>query len=255
MEARNVILKLTNVNKTFILSENRKDGLKHKLFSLFSNAHEKRSLHALKNISLEIYKGETIGIIGGNGSGKSTLTKIMTGTYLPDKNGIVERHGTVMLMNLGVGMSHELTARQNIYISSSVLGMKRKIIDQHVDEILAFAELEDFADTKIKFFSTGMIQRLSFSVAVNAGADIIFLDEVFAVGDEKFRRRAIEVLEKNWINERTVVMVSHGLANISKYCDRCIYLKKGDLVFFGDSKEAIRLYQEDNESDSPQTSE
>lgn len=245
MEAREIALRLTGVDKTFTLSETRTDSLKHKLFSLFSNAHEQRWLYALKKVSLEVYKGETIGIIGGNGSGKTTLTKIMAGTYLPDIGGKVERHGSVMLMNLGVGMSHELTARQNIYISSSVLGMKRKEIDKRVDEMLAFAELEDFADTKIKYFSTGMIQRLSFSVAVNAGADIIFLDEVFAVGDEKFKQRATEVLEKNWMKNRTVVMVSHGLENIHKYCDRCIYLRKGEMVFFGDSAEAIRLYQED----------
>jgi ABC-type polysaccharide/polyol phosphate transport system ATPase subunit len=149
-------------------------------------------------------------------------------------------------MNLGVGMSHELTAVENIYINGSALGLKKKKIETLVDKILEFAGIEDFANTKIKYFSTGMIQRLSFSIAVNAGAEIIFLDEVFAVGDEKFKQKAVKVFEKAWLEARTVVMVSHSLGNIAKYCDRAVYLKKGKMVFLGDAREAVELYQKDN---------
>src|SRR5690606_8261638 len=109
----------------------------------------------------------------------------------------------------------------------------------------AFAELEEFADTKIKYYSSGMIQRLSFSIAVNAGAEILFLDEVFAVGDIKFKKKAIEVFEQSWIEGRTVIMVSHSLENIIKYCNRCLYLKKGEMQYFGDPKIAIEMYKKD----------
>lgn len=241
---KEVAIELKYVNKTFSIQEHKMDSLKTKLFNLFGSNSTKK-FHALKKINLEIYKGETIGLIGRNGSGKSTLTKIMAGTYIPDKGGIVNRFGSMMLMNLGVGMSHELTARQNIYISGSVLGLKKKQIHGLVDKILAFAQLEEFADTKIKHFSTGMIQRLSFSIAVNAGADIIFLDEVFAVGDQKFREKAVQVFEKNWIQNKTSILVSHSLQNIRKYCNRTIYLKKGEVAFFGETEEALRLYHED----------
>lgn len=241
---KEIALQLKYVNKTFAIQEHKMDSLKTRIFNLF-NPNQVKKFHALKSINLEIYKGETIGLIGRNGCGKSTLTKVMAGTYIPDKGSIVNRFGSMMLMNLGVGMSHELTARQNIYISGSVLGLKKKQIHGLVDPILKFAELEEFADTKIKLYSTGMIQRLSFSIAVNAGADIIFLDEVFAVGDQKFRNKAIEVFEKSWIEGRTVVMVSHSLQNIRKYCNRTIYLKKGELAYFGDTQEALKRYEED----------
>ena len=236
---------MRNVSKTFSLLENKSDSIKQKLFNLFSHGNATRDFVALKEVNLDIHKGETIGLIGRNGSGKTTLTKIMSGSYLPDKGGIVERKGNSMLMNLGVGMSHELTAIQNIYISGSVLGMKKNVLEKKIPEILKFAELEEFADTKIKNYSSGMVQRLSFSIAVNAGADILFLDEVFAVGDLKFRQKAIEVFEKSWIDGRTVIMVSHSLANIQKYCNRCLYLKNGEVQYFGDPKTAIEMYKED----------
>lgn len=240
-----IVLQLSNVSKTFLLSENKSDSIKQKLFNLFSHGNSNREFKALENITLGIHKGETIGLIGRNGSGKTTLTKIMSGSYIPDEGGTVERKGTTMLMNLGVGMSHELTAIQNIYISGSVLGLKKSVLEQKIPEILKFGELEEFADTKIKYYSSGMIQRLSFSIAVNAGADILFLDEVFAVGDIKFKKKAIEVFEKSWIEGRTVIMVSHSLSNIEKYCNRCIYLKDGKIKFFGEPKEAIKMYKED----------
>lgn len=242
-EKREIAILLKNVNKTFHLSD--KADFKHKLLGVFGK-YGTRDLKALVDINLEISKGERFGIIGANGSGKTTLTKIMSGAFVSDKGGVVERNGSSLLMNLGVGMSHELTARENIFVSGSALGMRIKDIESIFDEIVKFAELEEFVNTKIKHYSSGMIQRLSFSIAVNAGADIIFLDEVFAVGDEKFRRKAIKVFEQAWLEGRTVVMVSHSLGNIQKYCDRAIYLKKGKTVFIGDAKEAVRLYQEDN---------
>ncbi len=150
-------------------------------------------------------------------------------------------------MNLGVGMSHELTARENVYVSSSVMGMKIKEVDAIFDEIIAFAEIEGFVDTKIKFFSSGMVARLAFSIAVKAGADIMFLDEIFAVGDAKFQDKAIKVFESSWIQGRTVILVSHSMEVIKKYCTRAAFLKHGELIYYGDTEKAIDLYMQDNQ--------
>jgi ABC-type polysaccharide/polyol phosphate transport system ATPase subunit len=149
-------------------------------------------------------------------------------------------------MNLGVGMSHQLTARENIYISSSVLGLKIKEIDAIFDQIVDFAELRDFVDTKIKYFSSGMVARLGFSIAVNAGADIMFLDEIFAVGDMKFQEKAIKVFESSWIEGKTVILVSHSMDVVQKYCSRTAFMKNGSLMYFGDTDKAIQMYIEDN---------
>jgi len=234
-----------NISKTFQITEDSHNTVKHRLFNLFNPPRAKK-IPALKNMSLDVMKGESIGLIGRNGSGKSTLTKLLAGVYKTD-TGSIDINGSTMLMNLGVGMSHELTARENIYVSGSVLGLKIKEIDAIFDEIIDFAELRDFIDTKIKFFSSGMVARLGFSIAVNAGADIMFLDEIFAVGDMKFQEKAVQVFESSWIKGKTVVLVSHTMDIIQKYCKRSAYLKKGELVYFGDTNKAVELYLKDNE--------
>ncbi len=143
-------------------------------------------------------------------------------------------------------MSHELTARENVYVSGSVLGLKIKEVDVIFDEIIEFAELREFVDTKIKFFSSGMVARLAFSIAVKAGAEIMFLDEIFAVGDVKFQEKAVKVFESSWIEGKTVILVSHSMEVIRKYCNRAAFLKKGELVFIGDTEQAIDHYMLDN---------
>jgi len=233
-----------NISKTFHISEDSHNTVKHRLFNLFNPPRSKR-VEALKTMSFEIEKGECIGLIGRNGCGKSTLTKILAGVYQSD-TGYLNINGSTLLMNLGIGMSHELTARENVYVSSSVLGLKIKEIDAIFDKIIQFAELEEFVDTKIKFFSSGMVARLGFSIAVNAGADIMFLDEIFAVGDVKFQEKAIRVFESSWIEGKTVILVSHTMDVIRKYCKRAAFMKHGSLEYFGDAQKAIDLYMQDN---------
>lgn len=239
-----IAIQAHNISKTFHISEDSHNTVKHRLFNLF-NPPRRKKLTALKQMSLEIKKGECIGLIGRNGCGKSTLVKILSGVY-PIDSGTIKINGSTMLMNLGVGMSHELTARENIYVSGSVLGLKIKEVDAIFDKIVDFAELRDFIDTKTKFFSSGMVARLAFSIAVNAGADIMFLDEIFAVGDMIFQEKAIRVFESSWIQGKTVVLVSHNMDTIKNYCNRAAYMKAGELVYFGDTPKAIEMYMADN---------
>jgi len=233
-----------NISKAFHITEDSHNTVKGRLFNIFNPPRAKEIL-ALKKMSFEIKKGECIGLIGRNGCGKSTLTKILAGVY-PSDSGYTKINGSTMLMNLGVGMSYELTARENVYVSASVMGMKIKEVDKIFDEIIDFAELREFVDTKIKYFSSGMMARLAFSIAVKAGADIMFLDEVFAVGDLKFQEKAIKVFESSWIEGKTVILVSHSLEIIKKYCTRVAYLRNGELIFFGDTDAAIEQYIADN---------
>jgi ABC-2 type transport system ATP-binding protein len=234
-----------NISKTFHITEDSYNTIKKRLFNLFDPPKAKE-IAALKMMNFQINKGECFGLIGKNGSGKSTLARVLAGVY-PTDTGFVKINGSTMLMDLGVGMSHELTARENIYVSGSVLGLKIKEIDGIFDAIVDFAELRDFIDTKIKFFSTGMIARLSFSIAVNAGADVMFLDEIFAVGDLKFQEKAIKVFEESWIKGKTVVLVSHSMGVIQKYCKRVAYLKNGALEYLGDPETAINMYVQESQ--------
>ena len=239
-----IAIQAKNISKTFHITEDSHNTVKHRLFNIF-NPPRAKNIEALKLMNFEVNKGECIGLIGRNGCGKSTLTRLLAGVY-PSDTGYININGSTLLMNLGVGMSHELTARENIYVSGSVLGKKIKEIDEIFDKIIDFAEIRDFVDTKIKFFSSGMVARLGFSIAVNAGADIMFLDEIFAVGDVKFQEKAIKVFESSWIEGKTVILVSHSMSVIKKYCNRTAFMKLGSLAYFGDTQKAIDLYMEDN---------
>ena len=240
----NIAITAKNISKTFHLSEDSHNTVKHRLFNLFNRPRTKK-VEAIKMLSIEVKKGECVGLLGRNGCGKSTLVKLLAGVY-PSDTGYMKINGSTMLMNLGVGMSHELTARENIYVSASVLGLRIKEVDAIFDAIIDFAELREFVDTKIKFFSSGMVARLGFSIAVKAGADIMFLDEIFAVGDMKFQDKAIKVFESSWIEGKTVVLVSHNMDVIKKYCGRTGFMKNGEMKFFGDTDTAIQMYLEDN---------
>ena len=237
-------IRATHISKTFHISEDSHNTVKHRLFNLF-NPPRGKHVQAVKAMDFEVRRGECVGLLGRNGCGKSTLVKLLAGVY-PADTGSIEIWGTTLLLNLGVGMSQELTARENIYVSASVLGLKIKAIDLLFDPIVDFAEIREFVDTKVKYFSSGMMARLAFSIAVNAGADIMFLDEIFAVGDAKFQEKAVKVFESSWIEGKTVVLVSHSMDVIQKYCTRAAFMRKGELVYFGDTGKAISMYMEDN---------
>ncbi|MBN1924566.1 MAG: ABC transporter ATP-binding protein [Prolixibacteraceae bacterium] len=235
-----IAIKLENIQKTYILHD-RGNTIRDRLFSVFTGKAS-RKLTALQNINLEIKKGEFFGIIGRNGSGKSTLVQIMNKSIPPDRGGKVTVNGKAMKLALGVGFNSELTARQNIMLNASVLGMSISEIKAKMDEMISFAELENFIDTPVKFYSSGMKSKLLFSIAVNAEADIFLMDEFFGgVGDKNFREKADEVFHNRLVKGKTIIHVSHQMETIKKYCDRVMLLEKGKVIAIGTPKEVLKL--------------
>jgi len=240
---REVVIKLENINKTFILKEKNKDSIREKVFGMFSG-NKNRQLKALDNINLEIRKGEFIGIIGRNGSGKSTLLKVIIGAIRPDQGGVVTTQGRIMRMSLAMGFDPNLSARENVYLNATILGLTFKEIDSKFDEIIDFAELRKFVNTQIKYFSRGMKSRLAFAVAVHAEADIFLMDEFFGgVGDANFKQKSEKIFEKSFIDGRTIIHVSHQFKTIRELCDRVILMDKGSIVTIGKPKQVIPVYR------------
>lgn len=240
---RRVVIELKNVSKTFTIRDKANDSIREKFFHLF-DSNRKRKIKAVQNINLEIREGEFIGVIGRNGSGKSTLLQIMTGAYPPDKDGEANIYGKYIRLSLGMGFNKELTARENIYINASIIGLSLRKIGQIFHEIIDFAELEDFVDTKIKYYSQGMRSRLAFAIAIHTKADILLMDEFFGgVGDEKYRQKSDEVFKQTFLNGQTIIHVSHNLQTIREYCDRVILMNKGECVMIDKPDIVLEKYK------------
>jgi len=239
---KDVVISLKNVNKTFRIRD-RGSTLTERVKSIFQPG-KMQEIHALRDINLDIYKGEFFGIVGHNGSGKSTLLQIMSGTYPPDKGGEATIKGRYMRLTLGLGFDKELTAHENIYLNGSILGLSMKEIGRKYHEIIAFAELEGYEQTKVKYFSTGMLSRLKFAIAVQAEADIFLMDEFFGgVGDLRFRERSEQTFKEAILKGHTIVHVSHSLETMEKHCDRILALDKGRILALGTPDEVLPIYQ------------
>ncbi len=242
----NKAIELTNVSKTFMMKEAKNYTIFKAITNIFS-IEKARKLEALKNINLVINKGEKFGIIGRNGSGKSTLLKIISGVYPSDKGSSVITNGKCTKLALGTGFNMEFSARQNIYINGSLSGLSFKKIGQHFNDILEFSELQEFADTKLKYFSSGMLSRLSFAIAIYVRADIYLIDEFFGgVGDFSFEEKSRKLFESSFIEGKTVVYVSHNLDLIKQQCDRVMYMKKGECIAIGEPENIVQLYLSDD---------
>ncbi len=200
------------------------------------------SIWALKDVSFEVKPGEVVGIIGRNGAGKSTLLKVLSRITEPTE-GRAKIHGRVAsLLEVGTGFHPELTGRENIYLNGAILGMKRADIDRKFDEIVAFAEVEQFIDTPVKHYSSGMYLRLAFAVAAHIEPEILIVDEVLAVGDAAFQKKCLEKMSDVAKKGRTVLFVSHNLGAVIRLCDRCIWLNEGRVVRDGVPSEIINAY-------------
>jgi len=236
-----IVIKVENVSKTFI-QHDRGKTIREKVFSVVKQKNT-RYIKALENISFEVKRGEFFGIVGHNGSGKSTLISILNNVIPPDPGGKLIVNGTSMRLALGMGFNKELTARQNVMINASVLGMPLKVIKERMNDIIGFAELEDYIDTPVKYYSSGMRSKLMFSIAVNAKADIFLMDEFFGgVGDKRYRKMADEVFDNRLVRGKTIVHVSHNPATIEKYCDRVLLLNKGKMQALGTPAEILPLW-------------
>lgn len=230
-----VVVRVEHVSKDFILPHEKITTVK----GLFTSAFRRRKTtkekqHALHDVSFEIRKGEFFGIVGRNGSGKSTMLKMLAGIYQPTKGKISVDGRLVPFIELGVGFNPELTGRENVYLNGAMMGFSKKETDAMYDEIVAFAELEDFMDQKLKNYSSGMQVRLAFSVAIKAEADILVVDEVLAVGDADFQRKCFDYFRSLKRHKKTVVFVTHDMAAVREYCDRAVLIDQSHLTLEGD---------------------
>lgn len=241
-------VEVDNISVLFRSYKRRPTTLKETLLRL---AKERTLTHysmfqALKDVSLQIPRGKVFGIIGSNGAGKSTLLRAITGV-LPPTSGEVRVHGEMdSLIQLGAGFDAELNAIENIYLNRSLHGMSNSEIKERVPEILQFAELEEFADTPIKYYSSGMSARLGFAVAIDRNPDILVIDEVLAVGDERFNEKCMNVFYSILEQNKTIVLVSHILGQVEQLCDQVALLASGKVVFIGPAAEAIALYRDES---------
>jgi ABC-2 type transport system ATP-binding protein len=239
-----VALKVDHVSKSFHLPLEKASGLKQAFINRMRGVNGYTEQKVLKDISFEIKKGEFFGIVGRNGSGKSTLLKLISQIYTPNKGKITVNGSLVPFIELGVGFNPELTGRENVYLNGAMLGFSRPEIDAMYDEIVEFAELHDFMDQKLKNYSSGMQVRLAFSVAIKAEGDILVLDEVLAVGDEAFQRKCFAYFAELKKNKKTVILVTHDMGAVQKFCTRAIMIEKGNIVAEGDTVDVSHKYQE-----------
>jgi len=202
----------------------------------------KENFWALKDINFSVKRGEVIGIIGRNGAGKTTLLKVLSKITPPTEGHAIIRGRVNSLLEVGTGFHPELKGRENIYLSGAILGMTKKEIDSKFDEIVEFSEIREFLDTPVKRYSSGMYVRLAFAVAAHLEPEILFVDEVLAVGDYKFQKKCIEKMSKVSQEGRTVLFVSHNMASVAKLCNRSILLEKGRLVMEGPTADVIEKY-------------
>ncbi|MDE6750797.1 MAG: ABC transporter ATP-binding protein [Lachnospiraceae bacterium] len=232
----------------FRLSSVNPSGLKEYIVQLLKREVSYRRLYALYHVSFNVYKGEVIGVIGTNGSGKSTLLKIVSGALKPT-SGHVEIAGRkkVQLLTIGTGFDMELTARENVFLNGSIIGYRKEFLEEHYDEIVEFAELQDFMDEKVKNFSSGMVSRLGFAIATAGdAAEILILDEILSVGDEFFRKKSLKRIKEMIHGGSTVLMVSHSMGTILENCTRCVWIEKGELQMAGDPKVVCEEYRRMN---------
>ena len=235
-------ISVRDVSKCFRLTHERYPSLKERVIHFGRVPSE--DFWALRGVSFDVPDGQTLGLLGHNGSGKSTLLKCIAGILRPTEGEIATRGRVAALLELGAGFQGELTGRENIFLNGSILGMSRRDLARRFDEIVGFAELEEFIDTQVRFYSSGMYVRLGFAIAVNVEPDILLVDEVLAVGDEAFQRKCLARVADFQREGRTIIVVSHSAGLIKKTCDTAAVLDHGHLVAIGEPNDSIRVFRE-----------
>ena len=237
-----VAVDVVDVSKRFRLYKEKITTVRDRLLHPGRNPHE--DFWALREVSFTVDEGETVGILGRNGSGKSTMLKCISGILQPTEGKVVVRGQLAALLELGAGFQPELSGRDNIYLNASLLGLSTREVDRRFDEIVAFAELEQFIDNQVKFYSSGMFVRLGFAVAVNVDPDVLVVDEVLAVGDENFQRKCLARIKQFQEEGRTILFVTHAADLVRQICDRAVVIESGRVLAVAPSAEAIHRYHE-----------
>lgn len=232
-----------NLYKSFRLPTEQAFGLKQAIFNRLRGIKGYKEQPVLKGLNFNIKKGEFVGVIGRNGSGKSTLLKILAGVYYPEKGSVVIDGNLIPFIELGVGFNPELTGRENVYMNGALLGFSNEEVDAMYDDIWDFAELRDFQDQKLKNYSSGMQVRLAFSIAIRARGDILLLDEVLAVGDAAFQQKCNDYFAGLKKQKQTVILVTHSMENVRKFCSRAILIENGKIVSDGDPHKIASQYE------------
>lgn len=234
-------IRVEDLHKSFRIPTQRVDSFKERIVHPFA-ARDYRELHALDGISFEIRQGEFFGIVGRNGSGKSTLLKLLSSIYRADSGRIQIAGRLAPFIELGVGFNQNLTARENVLLNGVMMGLTPKEVRERQDSVIDFAELHDFADLKLKNYSSGMLVRLAFSVMLEADADVLLIDEVLAVGDASFQQKCTDAFHQMKTEGKTIVLVTHDMNAVEEYCHRALLLADGKVQFLGDPAEAGRDY-------------
>ena len=246
--SNNIAVKIDHVSKFFRLPTEATQSLRTSLVNRFKGIKGYKEQHVLKDISFEVEKGDFFGIVGRNGSGKSTLLKIISEIYVPEKGTVTIDGKLVSFIELGVGFNPELTGRENVYMNGAMLGFSTEEIDTMYDDIVEFAELEEFMNQKLKNYSSGMQVRLAFSVAIKAQGDILILDEVLAVGDEAFQRKCNDYFMERKKSGKTTILVTHDMKAVKKYCNKAVLIEDGLIKVVGAPDDVANQYSLDNAS-------
>lgn len=244
MAEKKVSVKVQDLTKTFKIPLEASSGIKQKLINLAKGRKGYREFTPLNDVSFEVNDGDFFGIVGRNGSGKSTLLKTIAGIYQPDAGAVTVNGKLVPFIELGVGFNPELSGKENVFLNGALLGFSRSEMQAMYDEIVDFAELHDFMEEKLKNYSSGMQVRLAFSIAIKVQGDVLLLDEVLAVGDEAFQRKCYDYFAQIRKEKRTVILVTHDMDSIQRYCNKAIMIEKGVIVEQGKPSVVAQRYRE-----------
>jgi len=241
-----IAIAIESLWKRFIVRHNRMETLKDRVVGVLDHRRRERreTFWALRDVTLSVESGETLGLIGPNGSGKSTLLRLIARTLTPTRGRVEVRGRVSPMLEIGVGFHPELTGQENIYLNGSLLGLSRREVDRMYRLIVEFAELEDFIDVPVKHYSGGTQARLGFSIAAHLDPDILLIDEVLSVGDEAFQRKCQERLQQFRARGKTILIVSHNLRAVAALCDRACLLLRGRVVGVGRADSVVARYQE-----------
>ena len=238
------IISVDNVSMAFHMNKNKVTSLKEWVICRLKGQLKYENFYALRNVSFNVEQGEIVGLVGRNGSGKSTLLKVISGIYKPTEGKSVAYGRIAPMLELGSGFDYELSGQENIFLNGSILGFEEHFLKEKYEDILAFSELGDFIYQPLKTYSSGMIMRLAFSIATLIDPDILIVDEILAVGDEKFQEKSRARMMELMTGGTTVLMVSHNIQQIRSMCSKVIWLDKGTVRMAGDVQEVCDAYQQ-----------